>query len=233
MKKLILIFAFLATTFGGLVQAQHVNVNINIGTQPAWGPVGYDYVDYYYIPDINVYYIVNSHNYVYRDGNRWITARYLPYRYRNYDLYGMYKVVLVGGPRDPWRHNSRHYNDYGRYRNHRGQVVIRDSRDVRYRDSRRNTSVWYRESSSPNRPHSGRDYQTTRPRDSNRDRDSNRENSRRSNETRPNNSSRDKNNKVGNSRSERSSNRSSSSSRSSSSRNNENNFREVNNSSRR
>ena len=50
MKKIILsaaiLFAFVATTKNSQAQVK-VGVNINIGSQPAWGPVGYDYVDYY------------------------------------------------------------------------------------------------------------------------------------------------------------------------------------------
>lgn len=150
MKKVILIFSILAVTFisASNISAQHVSININIGSQPAWGPVGYDYVDYYYIPDINVYYIVNSHMYVYPDRGRWIQARYLPNRYRHYDLYNMYKVILVGGPHNPWIHNKNHYKQYNRYRGYRGQSVIRDSRDNRYQNSRRNYASWYRDDNS-------------------------------------------------------------------------------------
>ncbi len=36
-------------------QAQ-VSVQINIGDQPEWGPTGYDHVDYYYLPDYDIYY---------------------------------------------------------------------------------------------------------------------------------------------------------------------------------
>lgn len=133
------------------VQAQHISVNININSQPAWGPIGYNYVDYYYLPDINVYYIVNSHRFVYFDGRRWITTDYLPSRYRNYDLYGMYKVVLVGGSRTPWIHNKAHYREYGRYRNYRSQSVIRDSRSPQYNYSRNNHYPWYRESNQGRR----------------------------------------------------------------------------------
>lgn len=54
MKKLILTFALILTCSAYTMQAQRVSVNINIGSQPAWGPVGYDYVDYYYMPDIYI-----------------------------------------------------------------------------------------------------------------------------------------------------------------------------------
>lgn len=222
MKKYILLFTIIigSIVIGNTLSAQHINVNININSQPAWGPVGYDYVDYYYMPDINVYYIVNSNSYVYLDGRRWVTARYLPYQYRTYDLYGMHKVVFVGGPRDPWRHNSAHCRDYGRYRNHRGQAVIRDSRDNRYDYSRRNTSPWYRDS-SPNRVHSerpnNRHYESDRRSDYNRD--TNRDS--RYYDDRSNSSRRDNNRRSNHSNSSRNGVR------------NSDDFKSVNNSSRR
>jgi hypothetical protein len=46
-----------------------VRVNINIGSQPVWGPVGYDHVDYYYLPDIETYYYVPTRQFVYF--NKW------------------------------------------------------------------------------------------------------------------------------------------------------------------
>lgn len=56
MKKVLLL---LLISLGYLSQESahaqiRINANINIGNQPLWGPVGYDYVDYYYMPDIDV-----------------------------------------------------------------------------------------------------------------------------------------------------------------------------------
>ncbi|WP_353122522.1 hypothetical protein [Dysgonomonas capnocytophagoides] len=141
MKKLILTFALILTCSAYTMQAQRVSVNINIGSQPAWGPVGYDYVDYYYMPDIDCYYSVNQGLFFYLNAGRWVGVRYLPYAYRNYDFYTMYKVVLVG--HDPWMYNNRHRREYARYRGYRTQPVIRYSRDVRYRNSRNNDVIWY------------------------------------------------------------------------------------------
>ncbi|KRD61336.1 hypothetical protein ASE40_07305 [Flavobacterium sp. Root935] len=75
-------------------QAQ-VSVNVNIGTPPAWGPVGYTDVRYYYLPDLETYYDVSTSNYVYLNNGRWVRTRALPAAYRNYDLYNEYKVVLT------------------------------------------------------------------------------------------------------------------------------------------
>lgn len=149
MKRFILIIGILFSlgSYSNL-DAQVVNVNINLGRQPAWGPVGYDYAGYYYFPDMDVYYDVNAGSFIYLDAGRWVSAYYLPYAYRRYNLYNMYKVVL--NDRRPWFYNYNHRTHYARYRGHYNQPMIRDSRDVRYNDSRRNTRGWYNESNGRN-----------------------------------------------------------------------------------
>lgn len=156
MKKIILSIGFLVAmaSFSG-TEAANINVNVNIGMQPAWGPVGYNYVAFYYFPDINVYYNVNQGLFHFPRGGRWVSARYLPGAYRHYDLYGLYKVVLTDN--NPWRFNQRHMVDYRHFRGNRNQVVIRNSHDNRYRDSRRNEVRWYDDNNRGNNNGRGRD----------------------------------------------------------------------------
>ena len=61
MKKII--FIILLCTFGLLSQKSNaqISLKINIVSQPIWGPEGYDYVEYYYLPEIDVYYNVARH----------------------------------------------------------------------------------------------------------------------------------------------------------------------------
>ena len=132
MKKTVLIVALL---LGGLLfqtaNAQiTVSARINIGTQPAWGPVGYDYVEYYYIPDIDVFYYVPRHQYIYLQQGRWVFSTSLPFRYRSYNIYNGYKVV-VNEPR-PYRNAGFYRTKYSGYKNNRGQEIIRNSRDSKY-----------------------------------------------------------------------------------------------------
>ncbi len=87
-----------------------VNVNVKIGTAPNWGPAGYSNVQYYYLPDIETYYDINTNMFIYIYNGVWIRRTYLPYRYRNYDLYGGYKVVLNG---------YHGHNPYGHFHTHR------------------------------------------------------------------------------------------------------------------
>jgi len=121
----------------GLSAAQEsraqISLSINIGSQPAWGPTGYNHVDFYYLPDINAYYDVTRAQYVYQNGAQWVYVSSLPSRYRNYDIYNSYKVV-VNEPR-PFLHNNVHISQYARYKGNHNQQIIRDSRDERYYQS--------------------------------------------------------------------------------------------------
>jgi len=133
MKKALLL---LLISFGYLSQQNadaqiRINANINIGNQPLWGPVGYDYVDYYYMPDIDVYYHVPQRQFIYLDRGKWIFAASLPGRYRGYNLYAVPKIV-INEPRPYLRADVYRV----KYKNWKGpkQVVIRDSDDDRYRN---------------------------------------------------------------------------------------------------
>lgn len=132
MKKLFLFASILMVSLFGINNAQaQVSLNINIGSQPVWGPTGYDHVDYYYLPAINAYYYVPTGQYIYLNGSRWVWVRNLPAQYNNFDLFGAYKVV-INKPR-PYLHNDIYLNKYSGYKNYIGrQTIIRDSRDTKY-----------------------------------------------------------------------------------------------------
>ena len=93
MKTLKLVVLGMVLFFAGAAQAQ-VSVHFNLGVQPDWAPVGYSDVQYYYLPDVEAYYDVNSSMFVYYEGRSWVRRSYLPSRYRNYDLYNGYKVAM-------------------------------------------------------------------------------------------------------------------------------------------
>lgn len=135
MKK----FIFATVLIAGLALSQNadaqVRVNINIGSQPAWGPVGYDYARYYYLPEYNVYYDVVREQFIYPSRRSWAYGRSLPASYGRVNLYNTYKVV-VNRNYEPYRDNRRDMQSYGRYSNSRDQIVIRDSRENKYYESR-------------------------------------------------------------------------------------------------
>lgn len=107
------------------------SISLNIGTQPAWGPTGYDHVDYYYLPDIDAYYYVPDQVYVYRNGNSWTRTSSLPARYRNFDLYHSHKVVINNVDK-PYLRNDRYKKQYASYRGRHDQTPIRDSKEEKY-----------------------------------------------------------------------------------------------------
>jgi hypothetical protein len=52
MKKLFLILLVATDLLSVSPLAHKSALALILGPQPTWGPVGYDYVDYYYLPDI-------------------------------------------------------------------------------------------------------------------------------------------------------------------------------------
>ena len=130
MKKLLVLGLLGVIGWMPFKASAQISVSLNIGSQPLWGPVGYDHVDSYYLPDIESYYSVPRRQFIYMERGRWIYSSSLPSRYRGYDLYSGYKVVV--NSRDPYRDFDHHRVSYARYRNIRTQQVIRHSHDSRY-----------------------------------------------------------------------------------------------------
>jgi hypothetical protein len=151
MKKLIFMAAILFSCVAiQKADAQvRVSLGLNINSQPEWGPVGYNHAEYYYMPDIDTYYDVPNHQYVYYENNVWIHNRVLPQRFGNYDRYHSYKVVV--NQRNPWERDDQMRQRYSNYRGRRDQVVIRDSRDDRYRNH-------WRDDNRDNRDNRGNGY---------------------------------------------------------------------------
>jgi len=139
MKKLKLFALFAVLLFVGATNVcAQIHVSFNINSQPQWGPDQYNYVEYYYLPELGIYYYAPGAQFIYPRGNQWITTRNLPYQYRHVNLYNTYKVV-INEPRPHLRHTyyQSHYKTYKNYRSKQGN--IRDSKDPRYAN-RRNDS---------------------------------------------------------------------------------------------
>lgn len=133
--KRILFFAIVAAF--SLITANtnaQVSVRINVGAQPIWGPVGYEHVEYYYLPDIEAYYYVPRHKYVYMEDGRWRSRSSLPVRYRGYDMYSTRKVI-INEPRPYLRHNE-YRERYNKPVEHYHEQPIRDSHEGRYFENR-------------------------------------------------------------------------------------------------
>lgn len=119
MKNLKLVAIVIVMFFASNTMHSQVSINVNLGTQPSWGPVGYSSVDYYYLPDVQAYYDVRSTQFIYLNGGTWIRSSRLPQQYRNYDLDRGYKVVLndYHGTRPYTQfkyHKQKYYKGYSR-----------------------------------------------------------------------------------------------------------------------
>lgn len=142
MKKILLLTLTVLglSAFNESKSQVRLNININAGIQPEWGPAGYDYVDYYYMPDIDVYYSVPDRQYIYFNDGRWVFSYSLPHCYDNYDLYRGYKVV-INEPR-PYL-NDDYYRE--RFANRRGwygrQEIIYNHQGNGYEGERNNRRI--------------------------------------------------------------------------------------------
>ncbi len=109
MRSFKLVLFGLILFFAGTAQAQ-ISLQVNVGTPPMWGPSGYNQVRYYYLPDVEAYYDIQSSMFIYYSGRTWVHRSNLPARYRNYDLYGGYKVVMND------YHGSTPYDNFNNYK---------------------------------------------------------------------------------------------------------------------
>jgi hypothetical protein len=94
MKSLKLIIAGMAMFLAVAGNAQ-VQEKVNPGTPPPWGPAGYPDARYYYLPDVESYYDVYTNMFICYVEDAWVHKMNLPSRYKNYDLYDGYKVVMT------------------------------------------------------------------------------------------------------------------------------------------
>jgi len=130
MKKLFVSIALVLIAFLPFNASAQVSLNINIGSQPLWGPTGYDHVDYYYLPDIESYYYVPTREFIYLNNGGWVFTSSLPARYSNYNLYNGYKVV-INSPK-PYLNFKTQKVKYAKYKGNHGQAVISRSTNPKY-----------------------------------------------------------------------------------------------------
>ncbi len=131
MKKLIVVFLTGFIAYSAAPAKAQININVNLGSQPEWGPAGYTRADYYYLPDIETYYYVPKRQFIYRENNKWLFMSALPSRYYGYNLNTGYKVV-INSPK-PYQHYNSHKVKYAKYKDYKGkQLSIKNSHDSKY-----------------------------------------------------------------------------------------------------
>ena len=137
--------AFVIALFIASSMQGQISVSLHLGTPPQWGPAGYSEARYYYLPDVEAYYDIQNSRFIYLDGGVWVHRSYLPGRYRNYDLYNGYKVVMNDyRGHQPYRYYNQHRVKYSKgYRGH-------EQRNIGERPNRGNTHVTQQRYSQPN-----------------------------------------------------------------------------------
>lgn len=137
MKKLMVAILFFlgGLLYSGQSHAQ-LHISINIGDQPAWAPEGSDNAQYYYIPDMDIYYDVPAHQFVYLQNRRWVRSSVLPSSYRKFDIYKVHKVAI--NQPNAYRNHRKDKSEYAQYRGKFDQTSMRDSHDERYKENHDN-----------------------------------------------------------------------------------------------
>jgi hypothetical protein len=86
----------------------HVSIGIHSG----------DHSDYYYLPDIDMYYYIPQRQYVYLENGHWIFSLHLPARHHDYDFEHGRRIYVKGSR--PYLHHDVHYQQYRSYANGHG-----------------------------------------------------------------------------------------------------------------
>lgn len=104
----------------------------NIEAQPVWGPIGFNYVSAYYLPEVKIYYILQEQKFYIKEGNKWMAYAALPKKYGKLDLYLTYKHVLQDGDQQPYLKHAQHKSAATADKHKSSQVPILDA--VKYDD---------------------------------------------------------------------------------------------------
>ena len=93
-------------------QAQRISVNINVNSAPREVVYVEPTPNYYYYPEIEAYFDINSSVYIYFQGNSWVRSRYLPTHCSGYDVRHGQRVVLDYYGQRPYTHFHDHKKKY-------------------------------------------------------------------------------------------------------------------------
>ena len=114
--------------FGAAAQQNSKSI---FSVQPLWGPMGHNLASYYYLPDIETYYDIPQKKFIYWENNQWQFSSTLPERFKDYDLFKGYKVVL--NRPHPYYNFEAHKARYDRFKGQLNrQVSIQESTSPKY-----------------------------------------------------------------------------------------------------
>lgn len=127
------------------------SVSINLGSRPQYYDRYENQVSYYYLPEIEAYYDVNSAVFIYNGPRGWVRTTYLPEYCRDYVVNRGYRVAVSYRGRSPYvnfnsdrqryyRNNDRNYREeYYQQRNLRNDyaAVSHNNRENDHRNENR------------------------------------------------------------------------------------------------
>lgn len=118
-KKLLLLIALptvLLLGFSGCDTLSMTSVSAQVRyDNPRWAPPYYEGVRYYYIPDIEIYFDLSRHEFIYLQDGRWFSSPYLPQFYAGFDLDNCFSIALSINVFKPWMHHQYYISHYPRY----------------------------------------------------------------------------------------------------------------------
>ncbi len=130
------------------------SINLSLGSRVPYRNHNHDRnnVAYYYLPEIEAYYDINSDVFIYNGPRGWIRSSYLPDYCRNYDVNRGSKIAINYRGNSPYanfdsdreryyRNDTRNYREeYNRGRNERKNDYVAISNQSRYptNDNNRN-----------------------------------------------------------------------------------------------
>lgn len=134
-----ILFFIFASLFAVKSNAQiTVSVSINANANRAYTPEyrhahtancgHYESVEYYYYPEIEAYFDINSSVYIYYTSNGWVRSRHLPSYCNHYDVRRGYRVALDYHGYRPYTYFNdhkrkykakKHYHSKGKHKGHK------------------------------------------------------------------------------------------------------------------
>src|ERR1039457_5653612 len=101
--------------FLSIAAQAEVKVSINVLTPPTWGLLGYPDVRYYFLPDVQAYYDIQTSMFIVNQAGGWVYRTCLPVRYKTYDLSAGYKVAITDYVGDaPYKYFRIHKSKFTR-----------------------------------------------------------------------------------------------------------------------
>lgn len=109
MKKIL--FSFLILSGIVLAGSANAQMRVDVGVRD-------NHPDYYYLPDVDMYYYIPANQYVYLYDDHWVFSNHLPPRYHDYDFAHGRRIYVYGIK--PYLHHDVHYEQYNQHGNGHG-----------------------------------------------------------------------------------------------------------------